>query len=157
MKKKIRNIIIISVLGVLGVVYGVLYILYPDSTKSITKTVLNYVCEKPLPVIGISVLTLGILIFKIISVTGIGNKSLNECKDHLAESKTALEESKEESKKTHEELLAFEESINAKLDSFVAEHNDQMKQICSNIPNKNVKELGEKFYGDKENSETDAD
>ena len=155
MKKKIRNIIIFSVLAVLGVVYGVLYILYPDSTKSITKTVLNYVCEKPLPVIGISVLTLGILILKIISVTGIGNKSLKECKDHLAESKEALAESKKESGKTHEELLEFEKYMDAKIDSFVAEHNSNMRKICSTIPNKNVKELGEQFYGTKEeNSET---
>ena len=157
MKKKIRNIIIFSVLGVLGVVYGVLYILYPESTKSITKTVLNYVCEKPLPVIGISVLTLGILILKIISVTGIGNKSLKECKDHLAESKEALAESKKESGKTHEELTAFKEEMIKWAVDFVNNHNNQMKQICSSIPNKNVKELGEKFYGDKENSETDAD
>lgn len=151
MKKKIKNIVIFSILGFLGVVYAVLYILYPENTKNISASVLNYICEKPLPVIGISILTLGILILKIISATGLGNKSLKECREHLAESKEANE-------KTHEELLAFEEAVNKKIDDFIYDftekHNSQMKEICCNIPNKNVKELGERFYGTKENSET---
>lgn len=147
MKKKVRDIIIFSVLGVLGVVYAVLYILYPENTKTISASVFDYICEKPLPVIGISILTLGLLILKIISVTGFGNKSLKECKEHLAESK-------KENEKIHEELLAFEEHFNEKLESFVEQHKENMKQICSNIPNKKVKELGEQFYGTEENSET---
>ena len=148
MKKNIKKIIFFSVLAVLGCVYGVLYILYPEATKSTTETVLDFVCTKPLPVIGISLLALFFLVLQIIKISGIGNKSLKECRVNL-------EEAKQNQEKTHEELLAFEEAVNKRLDEFVAEHKDNMKEICSVIPNRNVKELGEKLYGTKEtNSES---
>lgn len=149
MNKKVRNIIILSVLAILGIVYAVFYILFPDATKQVTGDVLDYVCTKPLPVIGISLLALGILVFKVISVSGIGNKSLKECRKDLEESKVAQE-------KTHAELLAFEESFDKKLDEFKEKSDDQLRQICENIPNKNVKELGEKFYGTKEENSSSA-
>lgn len=151
MKNKVKYIVILSVLAILGIVYAVFYILYPEATKSTTATVLDYVCSKPLPVIGLSILGLTLAIIKILSVTGIGNRSLSECRKDLADSKEAQE-------KTYEELLAFEESVNKRIDNFMENHSEQMHQICSNIPNKNVQELGEKFYGrEEENSETTTD
>lgn len=148
MKKNIKKIIIFSVLAILGCVYAVFYILYPEATKKITDDVLEFVCTKPLPVIGISLLALFLLVLKIIDVSGIGNKSLKECRDDL-------KESKENQEKIHQELLDFKEALDRRIDDFVEEHKDNMQQICSKIPNKNVKELGEKLYGSKEeNSES---
>ena len=148
MKKNSKKIIFFSVLVVLSIVYGVLYILYPEATKNTTESVLDFVCTKPLPVIGISLLALFLLVLQIIKISGIGNRSLKECRQDLQYSKEAQE-------KTHAELLAFEEAVNKKIDDFVAEHKDDMRQICSAIPNRNVKELGEKLYGTKEeNSES---
>ena len=147
-KETIKKVIIFSILAVLGCVYAVFYILYPEATKTTTDNVLDFVCTKPLPVISISLLSLFLLVLQIIKISGIGNKSLRDCRSHLEDSKKVQE-------KTHEELLAFEEALNKKLDEFVAEHSENMRQICSNIPNKNVKELGEKLYGAKEeNSES---
>ena len=147
--KKIRNIIIFAVLAVLAVVYSVFYILYPEATKQVTADVLDYVCSKPLPVIGLSILGLTLAIIRILAVTGIGRKSLKECKENLAQSKKAQE-------KTKDELLAFEERLDNKLDEFEKMHAEQMRRICSVIPNKNVQELGEQLYGRKQDNSEEA-
>ena len=148
MNKKTKNIIIFSFIAIVGCVYAVFYIINPEATKNVANSVLDFICNKPLPVIGLSLLATFFLVREIIKITGIGNRSLKECREDL-------KESKEERKLTHEELLAFEDALNKKLDEFVAEHKDNMRQICSKIPNKNVKELGEKLYGTKEeNSES---
>ena len=156
MKKNIniKDIIILSVLTVLGIVWGVFYILYPDATISLTKRVLNFISTKPLPVIGISILTLFLLILKVISVTGIGNKSLAECKRILKAADEKLKEAKEIEELTKSELLAFEEQIKEENNAYFEKNNNNIKLICSKIPNKNIKELGEKLYGTEENSET---
>lgn len=153
MNKKIRNIIIFLVIAVLGIVYSVFYILYPEATKKVSLDVLEFVCTKPLPVIGITVFTLAILAFRIISATGIGRKILNECKKELAEAK-------KERVETKAELSAFEQRFSDKSQDFVEKHENNMRQICSAIPNRNVRELGEKLYGKREetiDSETKAD
>lgn len=148
MKKKTKQIIIFIALVIIGIVYSVLYVLYPEDTKRISKEVLDYTFEKPLPVIGVSLVTLTICVRSVLSVTGIGNKSLSDCRKHLSESKEAQVQ-------TRKELVAFEERVENKIDNFIEEHKKGMREICSQIPNKNVQELGEKLYGRKsENSET---
>lgn len=154
MNKKIRNIIIFLVIAVLGIVYSIFYILYPEATKTVSKDVLDYICEKPLPVIGISALTLGLIILRVISAVGLGKKTLNECKEELRKCKAQLAETTA----AKEEYLAFEQRFDKKLQEFVEKHENNMRAICSSIPNRNVKELGEKFYGRKEeNSDTAKD
>lgn len=147
--KKIRSIIIFAVLAVLAVVYSVFYILYPEATKQVTADVLDYVCSKPLPVIGLSILGLTVAIIRILAATGIGRKSLKECKEDLAQSKKAQE-------KTHAELLEFEQRVDERIDKFILNHASEMQAICSSIPNKNVQELGELFYGRKEDNSEEA-
>ena len=147
MNKKVKYIFIFSILAVLGIVYAVLYIINPEQTKSVSKTILDYICTKPLPVISMSILGLTLAVMKVVSVSALGNKQIKICKDDL-------KESEEQRTKTHAELLSFEEKLNNKLDEFKENHNEQLRQICENIPNKNVKELGEKFYGKEENSES---
>ena len=152
MNKKIKTIIFISILGVLGIVYGVFYILNPENTKKVTESVFDYVCNKPLPVIGISILALGFITLRVIQVTGIGKKSLSECRKEL-------KEAREQREKSHAELLEFEEKFDQKLDKLENDNNDKMRQICMTIPNKKVNELGEEFYGEREeriDSETKA-
>ena len=143
MNKKIKTIIFISILGVLGIVYGVFYILNPENTKKVTESVFDYICNKPLPVIGISILTLGFITLRVIQVTGIGKKSLSECREEL-------KEAREQREKSHAELLSFEEKFDQKLDKLENDNNDKMRQICVTIPNKKVNELGEEFYGKRE-------
>ena len=147
MKKKTKYIIIFSVLAILGVVYAVFYILYPEATKTNTRLVFDYICSKPLPVIGITILALTIAIIRIIAVTGFGRKSLAECRKNLEESKKAQEETKKE-------LLVLKQEIENEIADFKANHSDKMREICSRIPNKNVQELGERFYGREEENES---
>lgn len=147
-KEMIKKVVIFSILAVCACVYAVFYILYPEATKTTTDNVLDFVCTKPLPVISISLLSLFLLVLQIIKISGIGNKSLKECRK-------LLEESRANEQKAHEEIEAYKKAIDEKLDEFVAEHSENMRQICSVIPNRNVKELGEKLYGAKEeNSES---
>lgn len=151
MKKKIKYIVISSVLAILGIVYAVFYILYPEATKSTTALVFDYICSKPLPVIGITILALTIAVIRIIAVTSVGRKALAECRKDLEEAKKDRESAKQE-------LLEFKQKIENEIADFKANHSDKMREICSNIPNKNVRELGEKFYGrEEENSESITD
>ena len=78
---------------------------------------------------------------------------MNECKEELAETKKERDEAKAE-------LSAFEQRFDGKLQDFTEKHENNMREICSAIPNKNVKELGEKLYGKREetiDSEAKAD
>ena len=64
--KKVLSIIGIILLIVLAITYIVLYCIYPYSTKQITMDVVDYICNKPLPVVGVSTLIVCIfMVFKL--------------------------------------------------------------------------------------------
>ena len=80
---------------------------------------------------------LAIFIYKLVKfiVRHKGTK-ISDLKGEIAQLKQELEESKEESEKVKNEIC-----------DYVKETNDFIKEICEHIPNKKIKELGEKHYG----------
>lgn len=149
MKKsnKVLTIVLLSLLFCCGFAYIVLYCLYPTKTQTITLDTIDYICNKPLPIVGVSILVLAIALYKIIKFVIIhkGTK-ISELKEEIAQLKKDLLASQEDSKVIAQSLINYQE-----------ENNTRIKEICSSIPNKKVKTLGDKFYGKEIDSETKAD
>ncbi len=138
--KKVFSYIGLGLLIACGIAYVVLYCLYPAQTLDITFQVRDYVCEKPLPVVGCSLLVVLIVVYKIIKF-GIEHKS-KKMKDLLCDL-ARLHKELDESKAREEELkqLIYEQSDKCL---------NKIKEVCAEIPNRKVKEIGERIHG-KEN------
>ena len=96
MKKsnKVLLIVLLSLAVTCGIAYIVLYCMYPIKTQEITWLTFDYICNKPLPVIGISALMLAIIIFKIIKfVINNKNTKIGQLKEEIKKLKDELFES----------------------------------------------------------------
>lgn len=146
--KKVLSIVLLSLVVALGITYIVFYCIKPTQTQTITWQVFDYICTKPLPVIGISGLTLLIILYKIIKFA-INHKGIkmSELQKELKQLKEELEKSKEESNKQSEDIKVF---INESLDRL----DDFNKNLCNLLPNKKIKQLGEETYGKDSKTET---
>lgn len=145
--KKVFYSILLGLVIACGIAYMVLYIIYPDKTQSITWQVIDYICNKPLPVIGISVLMLGVITFKIISVIAkLRNKKFSDVLTALQNSNSQLEQVKQKYEQLKELIYQKAEEGDAKL-----------KEVCDAIPNRKVKAIGEKLYGEGKNSDTETE
>lgn len=133
--KRVWLIVLLCLVISLGIAYSVLYCIYPQQTQKITWDIVDYICNKPLPVIGVTSLVLIFAIFKIIKFV-ISNKTIKivELKAKIDELKVELDKSKEESENLKQELF-----------SYIGGYQEQLKEVCKAIPNKKVKELGEKI------------
>ena len=152
--KKIVKIILLSLLAALGIAYFVLYCVFPQ-TKEITWQAIDYICNKPLPVIGISVLTLSFILYKLVKfIVNNKNIKINELKLDIVKTKAEFEILKENAE---QEVNDLKEQLNTavnELNDMIAFTNENVKEICNTIPNKKIQALGEKFYGDS-SSETE--
>lgn len=136
--KKILTIILLSVLAACVAAWVVLYCIWKEQTVKITLDVWDYICNKPLPVIGISILALSLIVFKVLNVTAIKNRKIaalfDKCealKNAQAEADNKLAEYKEQTNQVLEEKEAE-----------IAALEEYIKKLCSLIPNKKVKQLG---------------
>lgn len=157
MKKSSKVLIIIlSVLAVLSVTaVGILYHFYPDGVTYYAKTAWDWL-NQPLPVVGISVLFILVFMFKIFAESSLGKKKLNEFKRATDNIKQDFDELVQ---LFYELKSGCEEEIN-ELKQENKELKQVIKEICEVIPNKKVKAIGEKYYGERKeriDNETKAD
>lgn len=145
--KKIWLGIGLTLLALFIAAYIVLSILYPNETKTYSDIVIDYVFNKPLPVIGVSAAVLGFFVYKVVKVA-LANKGKNykELKDQIGSLKNQLNQAKEQAE--HYKELA--EQINGQT-------NNVIKEICDATPNKKIKAIGEKYYGKETNSDTETE
>lgn len=151
--KKVLLGIGLSLVAVLGIAYVVLYLLYPENTQTITWQVIDYICNKPLPVIGVSTLFVLIFAWKVFGATSFGKKSIKS----LTNSFVRL---KQDNSQALDELKAFMEQVNEQLkakDERISQLEDYIKKICDAIPNKKVKAIGEQINGEETNSDTETE
>ena len=147
MKKNKKLLILFAILFTLGIAYIILYCIFPTNTQSITWQVIDYICNKPLPVIGVTTLVLAIVVFKIVKfvITNKGTK-ISALKSEIAELKLELEASKTEA----EELrIMIEDGLN-KVKEDAENTKSYFVKACYAIPNKKVNKIGEEFYGNSE-------
>ena len=144
--KKIFLNILLCLLISLGIAYVVLYSLYRVETLQYTYLVIDYICNKPLPVIGISALMVGAIIFKIVGFI-LKNKGQNY--------KVVMMELKAEKEKVAEYQKEIEE-----LKKLIYEQADKttqfVQELCENLPNKKIKLLGEKYGKERTNSQAET-
>ena len=150
MKKKVFKIVLISLLVSLGIAYLVLYCIFPAKTQEITWLTFDYICNKPLPVIGVSALVVGVILYKIISFV-LKNKHLkyNELKAELQKIK---EEDEAKINELTDKIAEILEKMKQTGDDLIGVNNN-IKQLYNTIPNKKVNKLGEKLYEPTNSSE----
>ena len=144
--KKVLLIVLLSILFCCGVAYIVLYCLYPVKTQTITLDTIDYICNKPLPIVGVTSLVLALTLYKLIRFAILHKASkITDLREELAKLKQELKEIKENS---NEIAQSITDNYNKNC--------EQLRELCNSIPNKKVKLLGDKFYGKEVDSETKA-
>lgn len=139
--KKVLSIIGLCLLIACGIAYIILYAIFPVKTQTITWDIFDYICNKPLPVVGVTTIVLAIFIYKlVIYIVRHKGTKISDLKGEIAQLKKELDESKEYAKKIEED---------SKIE--INKTNDFIKKLCYSIPNKKIKELGESKYGKQEN------
>lgn len=144
--KKIALIVLFSLLVACGIAYLVLFCLYKNQTVQITYQVIDYICNKPLPVIGVSILTVGVILYKIIIVIiSAKGKKYSELYEKYLQLQASLDKKDEDI----EYLRNLIYSETGKAINFTQE-------VVDALPNKKVKLIGEKYGKERENSDTET-
>lgn len=138
--KKTWLIVGISILSVLAVGGVIFWLLYPELVAQWANVAWKWLNE-PLPVVGVSVLIMGMFIIKLASMTSWGKTQVSKIKATYEEYKTQiggeLSMSKEKVDSLVEELKAKQAEINYLKSKLV--------ELCSTIKNKRVNELGKEI------------
>lgn len=147
MKKSTKVfIIVISIIGaLLAAATGVLYYFYPDHVRFYINVAWEWV-NKPLPVVGTSVLMIIILLWKIFASSSFGKKQLKQFKERTQIVETDFETLKQTSQETIDAYKAELEQMEKKLE----EYRLLIKKVCETIPNKKVKAIGVNLDGKEE-------
>lgn len=138
-------VIVCLVLGALALVGC--YIAIPEQTKNAIDIVMEYV-NRPLPIIGVSLLTIGGVIYFIFSKTSFGKKSLNairsEFKDFTEETNHKVEVAKEyceKAEQTKEEIKAILGAYTSEIDNLT----NYLVKVCETSPNVKINAIGKEI------------
>lgn len=153
-KNKIARIVAFCLIISLGIAYLVLYLVNPELTQKYTWLTFDYICNKPLPVIGVSAAVVGVIIFKLVRfILKHKGKKYDEIKEDfenkLAKKDEEIAELKNEIKELKEDYKEGIQSCHNEIDLV----KDGFKELCDTIPNKKVNKLGEKLYEPTNSSE----
>lgn len=142
MKKvfQVLKAIIIALLICCALAYVLCYIFLKEQTTQFTECLIN-VLQTPLPIIGISILGLGYIIFKILSLTKFGKKTLIKLKEEndnlrheIEENNKLLNEYKEMSKNDYNDLkkqiMRTEEYV---IQGYEMSRNIKVKQLAQEM------------------------
>lgn len=123
------------------------YIIIPERTKLAFDVVVEYL-NKPLPIAGVSIITLGLVVYVILEKTKLGRKILSTMKNEFdnfkkdyAEQKEQLIAKEKELEVNKREQLAYLSSYNEridKLETFVI-------KVCETSPNAKIKALAQEI------------
>ena len=94
MKNKKLKIALAIIFAVLGLAYLVLYILFKEQVTFYTECVIDFI-NKPLPIVGVSLLVIMIFLWKVLVTSKFGQKKINELKEAIDKEKSEKEELKE--------------------------------------------------------------
>lgn len=145
MKKSKKILISVAVILVVLFVaaYAVLFILYPEQTKSWTLTAWDWLNE-PLPVVGVSTLFVLFFLWKIFASSSFGKKKINELRELLNNTQTELEDKNKIANDRINSLIIENDELKIKLEEAV----NIIKEICETSPNKKIQAIGDKYYGE---------
>lgn len=154
MKKFIRVLeIILLVLAIgCGIVLVIGYLHDKDYTISVLESIKDFI-NQPLPIVGVSILTLGIFGYEIFAKTSFGVRAINQIKSE-SETQIARLESKES------DLVKLEEEIDKHLkeqDIDIDELKAYLIELCGYSRNIKAQELANKIGGATNEEKVDSD
>ena len=107
-------------------------------------------CNQPLPIVGISLITIIIFLWRVLVSTNYGKKTIKKLQTIADDTKTATD-------KTLEELKAENESYKKQIEDMQAQielAKGVLSQVCTSSRNKQVKELADML---KETTEDESE
>lgn len=153
-KKKVLTAILISLIAVAAITVAVFYLVQPTQTKAFMNNVWVWV-NQPLPVVGFSILFIAFFVWRVFTITSLGQRQINQFKRRTALIEDDFETLKVEYKSKINELTELINYLKSKSDEFES----FMETVIKKLPNKKVRELGVKFYAEREketNNETET-
>lgn len=140
-KNKIITIVICCVCATILVALGICAFIWPDQVKLYMATAWDWL-NQPLPVLGVSILFIGMFAIKLFASTSFGKKQINGAIERINTTDAQIEILKEQ-------LIAEKAKTRAlivKLEKYVKWVEQYQHEIVAAIPNKKVKLLGDKHY-----------
>jgi len=153
--KKALKIIAISLLALGGLAYLLCYIFLKEQTTYFTECVIDFI-NRPLPIIGVSLVVVFIFVYKCVVATRFGKKALTQYQNELNKTQRELEEYKLSIK---EEIALYQAKIE-EYKQYTKQYKDYIVELCELSHNVKVKQLGEKvkeICAYEENTNCDAE
>lgn len=138
--KKALKITFSIVLVLCSIAYVLCYIFLKEQTTYFTECVIDFI-NRPLPIIGVSLLVVLIFVYKIVVATRFGKQALAKYQNELNNTQRELEEYKLSIK---EEIALYEAKIEA-YKQYGEQVKDYFVEFCELSHNVKVKQLGEKI------------
>ena len=142
--KKTWLIVGISILSVLAVGGVIFWLLYPELVAQWANVAWDWL-NAPLPVVGISVLIMGMFIIKLVSMTSWGKAQVAKLKAKYEDFKSQVGIELDLKQTTIDEQKAELEEMRTKYEYL----KNQFIALCEIIKNKKVNELGEKVKNEE--------
>lgn len=134
MNKKLKNaLIIIGV--VLFVALITLYVIFPNEFKY-TLTLIKDFVNQPLPIVGVSLITVLIFVWRCFVASKYGKKALNELR--------------EENAKLRQENKEFKEDIETRfvgMENKISGEHEIIGKVCGLSTNQKIKNFGKELLG----------
>ena len=140
--KKAIKIVLISLAIILGCGFLVLYIIDKELATSILNTVVDFL-NKPLPIVGASLLVLAGLVWKIFSASSFGKRAISKMKMEYESQKAELKKDAEEKEIKYTAIIALQ---NNKIDAFSKNTVSALRAI----PNKKVQVIADNLETESE-------
>lgn len=138
MKSKVLKIVLIVFLVIVGLGIGVSYIIHPEITRGIFDYVVE-LCNKPLPIIGITTGAVLLFIWQIFKNTAYGKNVIGQYETR------------------YRDALALHGEYEAKVNGLLSEKQEQIDflkakliEICALSTNQKVKAFGKELENGKE-------
>ena len=144
---KAFKIILYVLLFALAITFVVCLFAIPEETKEFVRLAMDFI-NRPLPIVGVSILTGGFLIWKIIDSTPIGRKGYNAIKEDFIKEKDKIngykqvaEEKLEQVEKLSQEQIDILSNYSQQIDNLC----DNLVKVCETSPNSKIKAIGEEI------------
>lgn len=141
--KKVVKIVSFSLILATLISIALCYIIIPDRTKLAFDVVVDYL-NKPLPIVGVSIIVFGGVVAYIISKTQFGKQLLNSFKSELDTFRVENEKKKQELEELQKTLEIRKSEINAYLSNFskrIDVLEGKLIKVCETSPNAKIKAL----------------
>jgi len=143
--KKFLKIFLLSLVLLGGIALVVCYIVINEQTKAAIDVVMEYL-NRPLPIAGLSTITIGGVLYFLIQHTSFGRRTVNELKGEFDELKNKCDKKISEAKSYKELADKTIENTKVILSGFSQEIDiltEELVKVCETSPNAKIKAIGE--------------